>query len=106
MHLNTSTANKLSLLCLRVSKAEEKAQEQSESEPVNRTKGLKNNPYDKINRLCYRIKKLENDVDIPSNETNSSHKSVKLDGNAFLSNKVNQLCNCIGRIERILATNV
>jgi hypothetical protein len=106
MHLNTSTANKLSPLCLRVSKAEEKAQKQFQLEPVNRPKGLKNNPYDKINLLCCRIKKLEKDVGIPSNETNSSHKSVKLDGNAFISNKVNQLCYRVAHIERILSSNV
>jgi len=105
MQINTSTANKLSLLCLRVSNAEKKAQEQFESEPVNRPKGLKNNPYDKINRLCCRIKKLENDVGIPSDETNSSNKSVRLNGNAFLSNKVNQLCNRIRRIEKVLSSN-
>ena len=106
MQINTSTANKLSQLCLRVSNAEKKAQENFDSEPINIIRKLSNNPYDKINRLCCCIKKLEKDVGIPSDETKPSYRPVGINGNAFLSNKVNQLCNRVAHIERILSSNV
>jgi len=102
MQLNTCTANKLSQLCVRVSTAEKKAGIPLNLLPVNRPRGLSNNPSDKLNKLCQRINKLEKVVGIQSVETKQPYRPLGPNGNAVLSNKVNKMCSRIARVEKLL----
>ena len=102
MQLNTCTANKLSQLCVRVSAAEKKAGIPSNLETVNRPRGQLNNPFDKISKLCQRIKKLENVAGIPPVKSKHPVRQLGPNGNAVLSNKVNQLCGRLARVEKAL----
>ena len=104
MQINASTANNMSSLCTRVTRAEKNLGHSISSSSSNIS--AMQNPFEKLSVLCQRIKKLEKELGITGSTTHSnSVGQYGPSGNAVLSNKVNTLCSRVARIEKQIPTN-
>jgi len=101
MQINNTTANKLSALCQRVSRAE-KSLGVTSSLPSRPSNAVPQNPFEKLNVLCQRIKRLEKKVGIKRVPNKPGFKPLGPSGNAVLANKVNTLCSRLARVEKKL----
>ncbi len=99
MELTVCAANGLSRLCVRVSRVERQLGIRSN---FIRPNNDRQNPCDKINKLCQRIKRLEHRAGITTVRTVGHQSQLGPSGNALISNRLNQLCGRLARVQRRL----
>ena len=102
MQVSSQSANAVSRLCVRISKAEALA---GITAPTTTTV---DHPHrqtfmDRINILCQRIKRLEKLLGIKGSQS-AVRYSLGPSGNALLANKLNVLCSRLARIEKVQAS--
>lgn len=103
MQLSPCVANQLARLCVRISNVETELGIPSVTSNTSTPPfPFKTSPANQISILCQRIKRLEREVGITPVTSTHSVKPLGPNGNALLSNKVNQLCGRLARVQRNL----
>jgi len=101
MQLDVCTANKLSALCQRVTRAERLLNITSS---FGHAEVQKKNQFNALSVLCQRIKRLEKAAGIKTVPKPPGYIAGTFgpSGNALAANKVNALCGRLARVEKLI----